>query len=312
MPLDFASLATCPRLLIEAKLKPLQGTRFQPTGFPNLGAATYKSVDGAEMLLVESAQSMANRLESVCWDEPADDWVKVLKGLPFVKVVDKNGSAKTNSVLEAHRVNSEYIARTNDFKKIAREMGFEKNRAFDVRKQLVPFLLKYDANALLHGIFLEEIGGVIRLPRTLSAFIEAEGVEVASSGGVKFNRVEPGLKEGAGNVPYNRDEYTGAIKAYFNLDLAQIRGFALGDAVEWLLIALALFKILRFFEIGLRLRTACDLMLDGAPEVTRPKGYVLPALSEVERVLPDLIAAVHKEGRFNSNPDAVTTVTFEK
>lgn len=28
------------RLLIEAELVPVQGSRFQPTGFPDLGAAT--------------------------------------------------------------------------------------------------------------------------------------------------------------------------------------------------------------------------------------------------------------------------------
>jgi len=53
------------RLLIEADFSPIQGTRFQPTGFPDLGAAQYQSVDGDSMLLVESAQSMANRLEEV-------------------------------------------------------------------------------------------------------------------------------------------------------------------------------------------------------------------------------------------------------
>ena len=51
-----------PRLLLQAKLKPVQGSRFQPTGFPDLGAATFDGPDGAKMLLVESAQSMANRL----------------------------------------------------------------------------------------------------------------------------------------------------------------------------------------------------------------------------------------------------------
>lgn len=79
MSLDFFALATAPRLLVEAKLKPLQGTRFQPTGFPNLGAATYDGPDGSRMLLVESAQSMANRLEAVCWDSVDDDWVRPLR-----------------------------------------------------------------------------------------------------------------------------------------------------------------------------------------------------------------------------------------
>jgi CRISPR-associated protein Csb1 len=42
MPIDFSKLDGAPRLLIEASLRPVQGVRFQPTGFPNLGAATYR------------------------------------------------------------------------------------------------------------------------------------------------------------------------------------------------------------------------------------------------------------------------------
>ena len=60
-------LREAPRLLIEAELKPLQGTRFQPTAFPNLGAARYMGPDGTEMHLVESAQSMAaGKLMAAC------------------------------------------------------------------------------------------------------------------------------------------------------------------------------------------------------------------------------------------------------
>ncbi|MBX6324037.1 MAG: type I-U CRISPR-associated protein Cas7 [Rhodospirillaceae bacterium] len=314
MPLDFSALKDASRLLIEAKLKPLQGTRFQPTDFPNRKAAEYEGPDGVRMLLVESAQSMANRLEAVCWNEVKDDWVEPLKGLPVVKVVDKDGEPLTNSVLEAHRINSEYIARAKGFDVITRDIGFKKSRPFDVRKQLPPALLKYDPNALLHGVFLEKIAGVIRLPRTLSAFIEAAGVRVAQSGGVKINRVEPTLKDGEGNVPYPRDEYTGQIKAYFNLDLAQIRAFGLGENVEKLLIALALFKIQKFLSVGLRLRTACDLTLACGPNpiVTRPEGFVLPPLAELEKELPGLIETVRKEGLFNDNKNGVTIVTYEK
>jgi CRISPR-associated protein Csb1 len=320
MPLDFTALKDAPRLLVEAKLKPLQGTRFQPTGFPNLGAAEYEGRGGVRMLLVESAQSMANHLEGycrttgqpICWDPVADDWVKPLKGLPVVKVVDKAGKPLTNSVLEAHRINSEYIARAKEFEAIKKEIGFQNDRAFDIRKQLVPVLLKYDPNSLIHGIFLEEIAGVIRLARTLSGFIEAEDVRVAASGGVKISRVQPELKGGEGNVPYPRDEYSGKITAYFNLDLAQIRAFGLGENVEKLLIALALFKIQKFLDVGLRLRTACDLTIDGAPIVTRPEKFSLPSCEDLKNDLPSLIKAVRDEGKFNENPDGVTTVKYEK
>src|SRR5438309_6535278 len=88
---DFLSpLKNASRILIEADLKPVAGTRIQPTGFPDLGPASYDAPDGAgkavPTLLVESAQSMANRLEAVCWDEADDDIIPDLKGLPFVKV----------------------------------------------------------------------------------------------------------------------------------------------------------------------------------------------------------------------------------
>ena len=98
---DLAPLAAAPRLLLEANLVPVQGARFQPTGFPNLGAATYTLHDGTEMLLVESAQSMANRAEAACWDEAKNDLVPVLAGLPYVHV-DISGAdgvfASTSSV----------------------------------------------------------------------------------------------------------------------------------------------------------------------------------------------------------------------
>src|ERR1035437_1005799 len=103
MSIDFKSFEEKPRILIEVALKPVAGTRIQPTGFPDLGPAVYDSPDGTSMLLVESAQSMANRLEAVCWDEATDDIAHEIKGLPFVKVRLAglgNGSDTTNSVLE--------------------------------------------------------------------------------------------------------------------------------------------------------------------------------------------------------------------
>ena len=65
--IDFAKLKGAKRLLIEAQLRPIQGERFQPTGFADLGAATYQLPDGTRMLLVESAQSMANRMEQALY-----------------------------------------------------------------------------------------------------------------------------------------------------------------------------------------------------------------------------------------------------
>jgi CRISPR-associated protein Csb1 len=300
-----------PRLLLQAKLKPVQGSRFQPTGFPDLGAATFDGPGGAKMLLVESAQSMANRLESVCWDVTANDWVAALKGLPAVLVVDKDKKSLTNSVLEAHRINSPYIATAKGFDTIKEAIAFNEKRPFD-RDPFLKALLKFDVNSLIHGIFLEKIAGVIRLPRSLTAFIEATEVTTVASGGVKNDRVRASkgdegqtAKEGFGNVPFHREEFTGNITAFFNLDLALIRGFGLGADVEALLIAISLFKIQRFLRDGLRLRTACDLDLDGDLIIQRPAGFNIPSLDELEKVLPGLIAKVF------GGKNSFTTVTYE-
>lgn len=318
MPLDLSPLNKAQRLLIEATLKPLQGSRFQPTGFPNLGAATYDGPDGTKMLLVESAQSVANRLEAVCWDVVNDKWVEPLNGLPLVKVKDAAGTKLTNSVLEAHRLNSPYIENSEWFTKFKSEIGYDEKakRPIDMRGKVYPLVLKYDPNSLLHGFFLESIAGVIRSPRALSGFIEAEGVVTASSGGVKNDRVDAsgkseggGSKEGYGNVPFARDEFVATkIIAYFNLDLAQIRAFGVGTAAANLLIAVALFKIQKFLTEGLRLRTACDLDLVTLV-VEKPAGFLLPSLADIESDLPALIKSVANEGKF---PDQrVTEVTWK-
>jgi CRISPR-associated protein Csb1 len=41
------------RTVLEVDLAPLAGRRFQPTGFPDLGAAEFDSADGKKALLVD-------------------------------------------------------------------------------------------------------------------------------------------------------------------------------------------------------------------------------------------------------------------
>lgn len=286
-----------PRLLLEAELRPVQGARIQPTGFPDLGAATYTVPGGPTMLLVESPQSVANRLEAVCWDSAAGDLVPPLRGLPYIRVLHQ-GRVLTNSILEAHRLNSSYILGGANNQFLPRLQAEVQDLAFgpvDLRR-LARVVFKYDPNAILHGVFLarkEIAGGRLRLQRLLTGFIEAEDVAPAESGGVKNDRVDPGgnTRQGYGNVPFHRTEYVArSIRAHFSLDLASLRGYGLGEPAEELLIALALWKVRRFLEAGLRLRTACDLECTHL-QATRPAGFGLPPAAELEGALPALIGA---------------------
>lgn len=320
MTVDLAPLftnETLPtRLLFEVELKPVQGSRFQPTGFPDLGAAVYETVEGTR-LLVESAQSMANRLESVCWEPSTNELPEELRGLSYVRV-EQNGSYLTSSLTEAHRLNSPYILESKNkafFEELQQHTRELENGAIS-RPKLARLILRYDANALLHGVFLakkELVGGRLRLERALSAFIEAEDVRVAASGGVKNDHVNPKgeAKDGFGNVPFQRDEYTARrIVAYFNLDLEQIRGFGVGEEAERMLVLLALYKIRKLLDGRLRLRTACDLEIAGDAPVTakRPTGFKLPALNDLRTALRGAVKACasHFAGK-----NGVTTVEFQ-
>jgi CRISPR-associated protein Csb1 len=316
--MDYTELDNAPRLLIEAELKPLQGDRFQPTGFADLGAARYKAPDGTEMLLVESAQSVANRLEFSIWDDARENLLPELDGLPYIRVDNPDGSMLTNSILEAHRINSPYILEGKDksvFDRLKQDAASMEIGPVKL-KDLAALVLNYDANALLHGVFLaksELAGGRLRLMRSLSGFIEASDVNVAESGGVKNDRVDPSgdTKQGFGNVPFHRTEFTAKrIVAYFNLDLALLRGYGLPPEATRLLITLALFKVRRFLTTGLRLRTACDLDLSGELSVTKPSSFTIPAEAQLLAEAKELITQCAKiEGLF-AEP-SITTVKWE-
>lgn len=266
MSVDLPTIEGMHQLLFNIPLSPVQGNLFQPTGFPDLGAATYETESGTS-LLVESAQSMANRLELTCWDEANQTLISELTGLSYVRVLNKDKKYLTSSIFEAHRLNSPYILESKDrsfFEKLKAELGAMADGPID-RRKLAETLLRYDAGSLLHGVFLakkELAGGRLRIARAVSAFIEADGVRVAASGGVKNDHINPSgdTSKGFGNVPFHRDEYTARnITLYANIDLAQIAGYGLPKEATRLLVLLALFKLRSLLDGKLRLRTACNL-----------------------------------------------------
>src|SRR6266545_4693784 len=144
--LHLSELDKVSRLLLTVQLQPVQGGlcgRFQPTGFPSLGAATYQTREGPK-LLVESTQSMANRLETTCWDTAQNKPVEALNGISHVTVTRKTAFL-TDSMLEAHRINSPYLLEGKDrkfFDNLKAELGGLEEGPID-RKKLAEVLLKY-------------------------------------------------------------------------------------------------------------------------------------------------------------------------
>jgi CRISPR-associated protein Csb1 len=322
--MNYNELMKSPRLLLEADLKPVSGQRFQPTGFADLGAAEYKLPgSGTSMLLVESAQSVANRLEKTCLNGDGPELDSALGGLPYVTAeLERAGEViKTSSLVEAHRLASPYFVRNDDFvNKLTAEMAYAPKRPLDWPK-IYSVLFRYDPNALIHGVFLSLIGdGRVRVPRAVTGFIEASNVERVISGGVKNSPIDPSGKiqvEGKtddpgiySNVPYARVEYVAErIAAYFNLDLSLIRGYRLGDNASQLLRALALLKVRRFFDSHLRLRTACDFALAGEVRAIAPAGFELPS---EEALLAQVKQGIENCADLFANPRVTTLTTKVK
>jgi CRISPR-associated protein Csb1 len=273
MPLDLSLLDSASRLLVEATLRvaPGSGGRFQPTGFPDLGPALYKGIrngsgsdiESVDMLLVESVQSMANRLEDVCLQ--GEDYNADCRGIPYIRVVDGNNGNTflTSSVREPHRLASPYVLGAKRNGSVFRDemktaLGANKQRPVHIWK-MVRTIFERDPGCVLHGVFLEEIDGRIRLPRLISAYIEASSPSQANSGGVY--RGEVTAKD---NIPYPRQEFTSSdITASFVIHLATLKGYGLDEKQNRFLQAWALYKIDRFLDLQLRLRTACEFeMID--------------------------------------------------
>lgn len=268
------------RLLIEARLQPRQGHRFQSAEFPESGAGEYLLPDGTMNLLVDSIPSVANRLEAMVWDAPSGDVIPELRGMPYARLRHPQHGV-ISSLTEAHRLASPYLFPWLQ-KELAQEMGTDGKRPVE-HSSAARALLRRCPGCLLHGVFLLQAKPIVRITRILSGFIEAHDVMTVLTGGVKFDRVDPSgpAAQGKGHVPFDRTEYTAReIVAYFNLDLHELRAYRLSEAAERFLFDLALFKIVRFLDRGLRLRTACDLRavsVTTEPEIEIPAESVLAA-----------------------------------
>jgi len=291
------TLAQEPRFVVDARLEPLVGSVFQPTGFPDLGAATFERPGGATAVLVESVQSLTNHFEALGWDGPAQRPVPALAGLPYVDVRSgEDGGFLTSSRLEPHRLASAYIRDaavdgTSGEAWIGQRLALRDGRPLDW-PHIYRAIFELDPLCLVHGVFFshKKWHGNPKVRRSLTAVIEAHGARPVVSGGLKRDDVSfrqggegRGAEEGYGFVPFGRTEYTAdEIVLSASIDLAQIRGYGLPDAATELLTSISLWELARLLEQPLRLRTACDLQVVDV-RVRRPADASLPASAELAR-----------------------------
>ncbi|MBX6420386.1 MAG: type I-U CRISPR-associated protein Cas7 [Nevskia sp.] len=280
---------------IKAKLVPQDGKHYiQPTGFPDIGACIFKDANGGVRCLVESEQSMANRLEGVCMTD-AGDWADPWKALPLIEVQDRSGQRIATNLTEPHRIASSYILEgmigqsTTTFRDIlwsAIGMQGEPDEArlpLNGRANLDRVIFVLDPSALLHGYqFVQTKFVGMRQPRILHARIEATlaGDEEMNYGMVKVDTIEPdaasqkGANKGQSISGKHRVLWKD-ITAIFELDVLALKNLHLDENQRKFLLGLALWKIGAFLSnypsfdprsrqtLGaLHLRSDCRLKFD--------------------------------------------------
>jgi len=257
--------------------------------------------------IVDSAASMANHLESVCMRGPHDfELVDDLNGMPYIRCVtgdpindtlphDKRKVVVT-SLTEGHRIASSYFIKGVMLKGDAKAMREGKNGQAKEEYKLEHYLIEkfgivlpgskkahppvekwwdvfktifeLDPNSLVHGVLFPQ--WQIKIPRALTAHLEAFGAARVDRSGVKFDRLG---KTTSGQPIFAVDDVTaGSIRATFVLDISLIQSFGrmkkdgdeetqlgLSENQREFLIALALWKIKKLTEDAFRFRSGCYL-----------------------------------------------------
>lgn len=296
-------------LVLTATLEPIAGDRFQPAGFPEIGHVIYKAPrkhGGTEnVCIVDSAASMANHLETVCQRGAHDlDLVDELHGLPYIRCVTNivdgkeptpDREAVVTSLTEGHRIASSYFVEgavlSGDAKATKKDKD-GKDETFTLKQDLIDrfgivlpdgnkahppasqwwnvfkTIVELDPNSLVHGVLFPQ--WQIKIPRALTAHLEAFGAGRVDRSGVKFDRLG---KTTSGQPIFAVDDATAeSIRATFVLDVSLIQSFGrtkkdgnmetqlgLSEKQKELLVALALWKIQRLLTSPFRFRSGCHL-----------------------------------------------------
>jgi CRISPR-associated protein Csb1 len=280
------------RIVITASLKLTNGHFLQPTGFPDSDACIYRDKEGRRWCLVESEQSMSNRLEAVCMKSPGV-WVDDLKGLPLVVVKNNEGDLLTTNLTEPHRIASSYIldgkraGNTGGMRALFEsKLGLRNGGDFwplDKRADLERLVFALDPAALLHGFqFVQWKFVGLRQTRLIHGRLEAELADdpEVHYGMVKWDAIEP---ESTREERANKGQSIAAksrivpknVTATFEIDVLALKSLSLEEDQKKFLLGLGLWKIGAFLANkasfdprsrstgpSLRLRADCYLTCD--------------------------------------------------
>lgn len=181
------------------------------------------------------------------------------------KVLEKDAKEKTELAKNTENEATFQSKLTGEFGLVAKDSSKAHPppaKWWDVFKTI----FRYDPNALVHGVLFPK--WQIKIPRVLTAHLEAFGAARVDRSGVKFDRLG---KTTSGQPIFAVDDATASeIRATFILDIALVKSFGrkngdeqrgLTEKQQEFLVALALWKIDRLLASPFRFRSGCHLQL---------------------------------------------------
>lgn len=305
------------RIIVKTQFESLQST-IQPASFKDVGPGMFKNpATGATDVVIQSPQGTANLLELTCWDAKAEKLVAELEGLPYVELFNKaTGLFAASSITLPHRLGSGYLA---------------KHKESDLAKPLLEALkqnparatLHYCPNTLVHGAFYSHLDNGYKLTRLLNGEIIARDCTPVALGGVAFDPIissgdkldmtyfdaQKASSVGLGHLPYYKEAFVAKkIEGIFIFDRALLESYQLPEAANQLIESLALFKLYRLLSHPLRIRSGCDLVLAGDPQVSG----TVPEYKQGVATLKSAIATCKAEGLFADPPVTKVALTLKE
>ncbi|WP_204103738.1 MULTISPECIES: type I-U CRISPR-associated RAMP protein Csb1/Cas7u [Spirulina sp. CCY15215] len=242
--------------------------------YQDIGNAIFTRPDNTQNGILDTHGSIANRLETMTWDDTIDKPIACLQKMPFVTVNTKSNKLLTTSLHEPHRLNSPYIFKSEfpDHETFEKTFGKRLKATDGDRVKMAKLFAEVDPMSLIHGTFMsyskefEVRGGGAKITAALSGFAEATNIQAVEYGTQKSDRInakqeeKKTSKEGFGTFQTSATLWSPeSIDAYFHLDIDLLRSYQLGENFVGWAIAISLLKILRFIDRGLRLRSHCIL-----------------------------------------------------
>ncbi len=277
-----------------------------PATFKDVGHSVWiNPATGRQDILIDSPNSLANRLESALSISSTGQPIALLKGISYCCIKDVAGQSIATTLQLPHRIGSGPIALT-------KTDNFKEQLQADIKTSgLHAAVFRYDALSLIFGTWLSRInGGHGKIAKVITARIVGRDVTRINIGGTKQEAApikamgissanvdvstfegknSKGSDIGIGTLPFQKYEFVAAkYELQISINWNLIDAYSLPDRCKAMLKTIVSLSVYELLSQQLYCRTNCSFVPAEKFEIT---GLDLHSHEDVLGVLSDQIKA---------------------